>query len=584
MSKSKPAILVDKPVVAVPSRPIAEKCIKAIQDMDTLLLTNPDIPTLSGRRLIDFDREMAQHNRILRSNLKKLGPISPFDEFPQLNVPTGIAVIKDPEMRTALTDKFGDETCIGWNHIRALSPTKYDWLTAILDDPTMKHEYTTMLTETLEWIIAEEDLIMPIQILQGQGTISRIAESRRLEIDPFTREPYPALRWNPWPEDVATWVNTSSGDSCLYAKSNGTSVALHRTMLNTILQVNDEHVAPGIVKPVIKRELLLLLNLDSIDYNDLDIDDQLTNTDLIQLLIQLVKYRIIKWNMSITHDTLLDNSCEKRYDHVHPNTRLAFTVKRGKMGAEEPTEVHTNDLYEPYHSHSSYLVSEGERKSYYCQDKVLHYPLVDILNIFSDMLNYCITDSTRAGGETFTLVDAMIPDDAEMRSIFPPSSPTAPAKEGFQIRIGGTVASPIKTTNSSGRSGLFCGEIVLNTEIYNSHILQEMTGTMTPDTNKKGFKFSHSRGGARNTGSVDYNAKFIRLYQEYRKIQLSRYKDIVLLTFHNILANRRVLLSKFKSYGSVSHSMHILGKGRRRKSKSRKQNKSRKHNNKSRKT
>lgn len=531
----------------VSSDSYARNCIQSITNMETMLSTIPDVSALSSSELTELDIKMTSENRKLLHNLNKLGDVDFSGTFSKLQVNMGTQIIKD-DIVTALRAHFSDYTQTPWQDII----TKYDWLNDgifssnsifIQVDPTDAtkiidkcNDYAMYLLQALTDIILEETLVISNQIPTGNGFTTRIAHESRLVEDTTTGNPFDVPRWSVY--DPAIWFHTQARSSGTYAITG--SKAIHKTLSSKRTQVTT--TVPGIQAPVISRKLLLFLNIDSLDYDQTVRNTWLSNTSLISKLVNLVEFRIKQWNKMNTPDDYLDDNLTSGYKRTKPLTVNKITIKSGKMGCTSKQiidDIHES-LHDPYNSSPTSTI-KGQRSSYYGEDKLLHFPLVNILNIFSDMINYCLKNHT-SGHPHYTAIQDML-TASEINTLFPPNG------GGFQIDIAGTVASPFINANASNplSSAPFSSEIIINGDILqNGTPFRHTTGSTTTVISNKGISYDVYAGGSGKKGPrIDKTPKGINDLFERKhhntiknKKQVSLEYDIVERDFKVTYSNK----------------------------------------------
>lgn len=444
------------PFIPEESGPYAYAVQVALQERANLINTNKTKPM--GAYI--YKQKLNAIDVNIQQNLDKLGPHKVERPLFGLQRPIGENVIL-PGILTVLTAMFGNNISPGWSE---LNTTNYPWLPAVIsEEPT----YLISLVTTLTEIIRNGNLIMPNQMPDGGGTLARIAEGKYLEKDKSGAihrvARFPA-------HGPATWFHTELASSDLYAEDTGTSVALVKRASNVAQSRS------------MNSKLLLFLNLDAADYDTIDPGTQVISTSLIISLINLVTFRITVWNKGAT-DGLLDDALIR--GTTGGLTEQDVIVKAGQWGtdiAKGNKQLNLSALHKPYSSDPSKLpirYTLGHRNSSYTEDKLLHFPLVDILKIFTDMINICIRHYKDTHGTTGTVLDRLTPDQL--------------AKFGEDpILIGGTYAS----TLLSGPD-IFAAEAVISYDILKYYaIFRGISGVFNYEISGDGYKYFTVKGGS----------------------------------------------------------------------------------------
>ena len=559
-----PPILPRNALDNVPSIVYATKCVTAKNNIDQLLRDNPEPSDLAEEELLRFAEDMTRNSRVFNTNLDKLGPVHHIQPFNQLKIPIGNKIIKE-SMVYALQSSFGpdtsdDEAIDGpginlntdaWEMILNKNPWLRDGLfsdtDSILINPTdgtdTRSTYAYYILQTLQQIIMDGALIIPNQIPSGHGDVSRIAHQTRLATDPDTGVPYDVPRWHP-SDEPALWFHTESGSSAEYAKSDGESVALVRQLSNKTTNI-DRIVMPGGTENIItKNKLVLFLNLDSIDYNPANRDTWLSNTPMISRFVNLITNRYTQWNVKQTPDLLFDTDLIRGYSIANPDENRII-IPNGKWGTERDLTVNIyNSLSSPYCANVAPPYT-GYRLSSFQDDKLFHYPLVDFLSIFSDMINWCLQSGSYMGAHTIfeDMLDNGTITDPEIEEIFGDG-------DGFDnpvsVEIFGTCARIFKNAIRLDVEANFSAETVITGRLLNSlQIFRETTGITELLHNRKGIPFSRKSGGAKKRKFVDMyklNNKFDICYKNYFNKYLRNYYGHKFRKLYMISSNKFIEL------------------------------------------
>lgn len=473
----------------------SDRCDRIIEQIKHVVSAPPS-PTAPSSAFLDFDRAVNTLNTELNENLRKLGPVSSSPTEPRLQVNIGIKIIKD-NIIGALQQYYGGlpgETQVYEKPAWILLRNKYPWLNAMfLDlDPVdprkniltdmgdQRDAYASYLLNTLIEIILNGSLIAPCQFHTGQGFTTRIAEEHRAVVDPTTGHPYDVMRWNTSLEP-ALWLHTQAHSSASYPKKSGTSIALYRTLSNKSTSIETRRGNT----PIIKRTALLFLNLNHLDYDDADNSTWIANANMINQLATLVRYRLGNWNIDRRNiDPLLDDNLTRGPGGAY------VTAKIGRWMMEHEHQMSINTSLSTAYTSDPGDPDEGRRVSTYTDDKLLHYPLVDFLHIFSDMINQCINEPLF--GEIYTALQEILTPD-EINEIFP---------SGFNIDIIGTVASFLLTKVSG-----FSPETIINGDAFRLYhaIFRPTTGVVAHHTGDvhAPYHYRSQSGGSKKRNFVE---------------------------------------------------------------------------------
>jgi hypothetical protein len=501
-----------------------------------------------------LDRAVNVLNTELNENLQQLGPVSSSPTEPRLHVNIGIKIIKD-NIIDALRYYFSNYESAPWAPIRA----RYPWFaqmynvghrSILTDMGDQRAVYSTYLLNTLIEIILNGSLIAPCQFHTGQGFTTRIAEEHRAVVDPATGRPYNVMRWDT-SREPALWVHTEAHSSESYPKKSGTSVALYRTLSNKSTKITPG--APGsLMPPVIERTALLFLNLNHLDYDDADNLTWTANANMINQLVTLVRYRLGNWNLNAANlDPLLDDNLQRGPGDALVTTRI------GRWMMEQEHQLSLNISLDNAYTSDIGNPNEGRRNSTYTDDKLLHYPLVDFLQIFSDMINYCIQNPPQGNRDFYTALQDSLPQ-AEINRIFP---------QGFNIDIIGTFASYF-WSHVSG----FSSEAILNQQAFalNKGIFRPTTGVVAYHTGNvhAPYLYKSISGGSRKRNSkrvpnpnleLDYDEiSLVTSYDKYvkRYYSSSHVDDLV-----NYLVNYLIRINLTNKYNRKTKKGKTKHKG-----------------------